>query len=249
MLRLIQTDQIDEYPQQWIDLPHGADYQQALQKQIDPWLTKIFGFHLLKLGQLSIELDTQRCPIHHQINMANAGQNLHVRADHQHLPLAHKTIDACLLAHLLPFEHNPYQILREVDRILVDDGWLILSSFNLFSVLGLGKLVPVLKSTLPYSSNMFTELRLLDWLALLNYEVLYHSNFQVLPKHSHIESFLTTHFPVLGCLNVIIARKRTIPLTLDPLQKHKLRLHFGRKITGTVNTYDQCKTNDRYKKQ
>lgn len=243
MPRLIQTAQIDEYPQKWTDLPHGADYQSALQEQIDPWLAKIFGFHLLKLGQLSIELDTNRCSIHHQINMANGGQNLHVQADYQRLPLANKTIDACMLAHLLTFEHNPYQTLREVDRVLVDDGWLILSGFNLLSLLGLGKMVPVLKSRLPYSSNMFTELRLLDWLALLNYEVLYHSNFQVLPKHSAVESFLTTHFPVLGCMNVIVARKRTVPLTLDPLQKHKLRLHFGKKITGTVNTYE------RYKKQ
>lgn len=238
MLRLICTPKVIEYPQKWADIPHGVEYQHALKTQIDPWLTKIFGFHLLKLGQLSIDLDTKKCVIHHQINMANSGEKLHVQADYHQLPLANKSIDGCLLTHLLPYDPNPYQLLREVDRVLVDDGWLVMSGFNLLSLLGVGKIIPILRSRQPYSSYMFTELRLLDWLALLNYEILHHGCFQVLPWNSWGERFLSTHIPAVGCLNLIVARKRTIPLSLNPLQQYKLRFNWSKKVMGTARTYE-----------
>ncbi|MEM8266510.1 SAM-dependent methyltransferase, partial [Morganella morganii] len=49
----------------------------------------------------------------------------------------------------------------------IDDGWLVIRSFNPFSLLGLGKLVPGLRRRQPYVSRMFTQMRLLDWLSLL----------------------------------------------------------------------------------
>lgn len=236
MISLIRTPRIIGYPQKWQDIPHGVEYQQALQTQLNPWLAKLFGFHLLKLGQLSIDIDTQKCAISHQINMANGGENLHVQADYHQLPLAEKSIDACLLTHLLPYNDNPYQLLREVDRVLIDDGWLLMSSFNLFSLLGAGKMIPLLRSRPPYSSYMYSELRLLDWLALLNYEILHHRCFRVLPWNSFSENFFSTHIPAVGCLNLIVARKRTIPLTLNPLKNYRLKLSWGKKVLGTART-------------
>jgi SAM-dependent methyltransferase len=239
LLRLIRTPKIIHHPQKWTDIPRGSCYQQTLQAQLNPWLTKIFGYHLLKLGQLSIDIDTQKCAVHHHINMANSGDNLHVQADYHHLPLANKSIDACLLAHLLPYDNNPYRLLREIDRVLVDDGWLVISGFNLLSLMGLSKLVPVLRSRQPYSSYMYAELRLLDWLTLLNYEILHHGCFQVLPWNSISEKFLTAHIPAVGCLNMIIARKRTVPLTLTPLKQYQLKLNWGKKVMGTARTCER----------
>ena len=34
---------------------------------------------------------------------------------------------------------------READRVLIDDGWLVISSFNPMSLMGMRKLVPVLR--------------------------------------------------------------------------------------------------------
>jgi hypothetical protein len=60
---------------------------------------------------------------------------------------------------------------------------------------------------------MFTQTRLLDWLGLLNYEVMMKSRFQVLPWCMKGGKTLSTHLPALGCMTVIVARKRTLPLT------------------------------------
>lgn len=167
----------------------GEYYRAALEQQLQPWWPKLFGFHLLKIGSLSAELTTDKCAISHQVNVGMSGAALQVRADVYQLPFAAKSVDACLLAHSLPYADDPHRMLREVDRILVDDGWLVISAFNPFSLLGLAKLVPRLRQRQPYASRMFTQMRLLDWLSLLNYEVLCQTRFHVLPWHRKGGSF------------------------------------------------------------
>ena len=37
-------------PDRWGDLPWGELYRKALERQLNPWFTKMYGFHLLKIG-------------------------------------------------------------------------------------------------------------------------------------------------------------------------------------------------------
>ncbi|VEA72018.1 Methyltransferase domain [Serratia rubidaea] len=215
------------------ELPWGEYYRAALEQQLQPWWPKLFGFHLLKIGSLSAELTTDKCAISHQVNVGMSGAGLQVRADAYQLPFAAKSVDACLLAHSLPYADDPHRMLREVDRILIDDGWLVISSFNPLSLLGLAKLVPRLRQRQPYASRMFTQMRLLDWLSLLNYEVLCQTRFHVLPWHRRGGKFLSTHLPALGCMSMIVARKRTLPLTPTPLKMGACKPSLGRAVGAT----------------
>ena len=155
-------------PTHWAELPKGEYYREALEKELKPWFAKMYGFHLLKIGNLSAEINTEACAISHQVNVSLAGNPMQVRADPLHLPFAEKSVDACLLAHTLPWCSDPHRLLREADRVLIDDGWMILTGFNPVSLMGLRKLVPVLRKGTPYNSRMFTLMRQLDWLALLS---------------------------------------------------------------------------------
>ncbi|GAA3577247.1 class I SAM-dependent methyltransferase [Gibbsiella greigii] len=220
-------------PRSWGGLLWGEYYRDALERQLQPWWPKLFGFHLLKLGNLSAELATEKCAISHQVNVGLEGDNLQVIAAPYQLPFAAKSVDACLLAHTLSYADDPHRMLREVDRVLIDDGWLVISSFNPFSLLGLGKLVPGLRRRQPYASRMFTQMRLLDWLSLLNYEVLYQARFQVLPWHRLGGKFLSTHLPALGCMSVIVARKRTVPLTPVPMKVGARKPSLSRAVGAT----------------
>lgn len=168
-------------PVSWDDLPQGEHYREALEHQLNPWFAKMYGFHLLKVGNLSAEIDSEACAVSHQVNVSLQGSPMQVTADPLHLPFADKSVDVCLLAHTLPWCSDPHRLLREADRVLIDDGWLILSGFNPVSLMGLRKLIPVLRKTSPYNSRMFTLMRQLDWLSLLNFEVLHYSRFHVLP--------------------------------------------------------------------
>ncbi|RKQ39352.1 class I SAM-dependent methyltransferase [Enterobacter sp. R1(2018)] len=225
-------------PHHWGQLPWGEYYREALESQLRPWLGKMFGFHLLKIGNLSAEIDTSGCAISHQVNVALQGAQLQVNADPLHLPFAGKSVDACLLAHTLPWSPDPHGLLREADRVLIDDGWLVISSFNPISLLGLGKTIPFLRKRIPYNSRMFTPMRQFDWLALLNFEVVYQRGFQVLPWHKNGGKMLSTHLPALGCMHVIVARKRTLPLTLNPLKNRKAKSQI-RSAVGATRQYHE----------
>ncbi|WAY95511.1 SAM-dependent methyltransferase, partial [Serratia marcescens] len=85
----------------------------------------------------------------------------------------------------------------------------------------------------PYVSRMFTQMRLLDWLSLLNYEVLYQARFHVLPWHRKGGKFLCTHLPALGCMSVIVARKRTLPLTPTPMKLGARKPSLSRAVGAT----------------
>lgn len=225
-------------PLHWAELPWGEYYREALDRQLQPWLAKMYGFHLLKIGTLSAEVNTEPCAISHQVNVATRGENTQVLADPLHLPFEGRSIDACLLAHTLPWCQDPHGLLREVDRVLIDDGWLVISGFNPLSLLGLAKLVPFKRRRVPYNSRMFSSMRLLDWLSLLNFEVLYQSHFHVLPWQRQGGRVISTHLPALGCMQVIVARKRTIPLTLNPMKQRKGKNQI-RQAVGATRQYSE----------
>ena len=225
--------QIVSAPERWAELPRGEYFRDALELQLKPWLTKMYGFHLLKIGNLSAEINTESCAISHQVNISLDGQPIQVKADPLHLPFAEKSVDACLLAHTLPWCNDPHRLLLEADRVLIDDGWLVISGFNPMSLMGMRKLVPVLRRKSPYNSRMFTFMRQLDWLSLLNFEVMYFSGFQVLPWTRQGGKMLTTHLPALGCMQLIVARKRTIPLTLNPMKQSKAKAQIRQAVGAT----------------
>jgi Methylase involved in ubiquinone/menaquinone biosynthesis len=220
-------------PGHWSDMPWGEYYREALERQLKPWLTKLYGFHLLKIGNLSAEINTEACAISHQVNVSLDGNPIQVKADPLALPFAEKSVDACLLAHTLPWCSDPHRLLRETDRVLIDDGWLIITSFNPVSLVGLRKMVPLLRKTSPYNSRMFTLTRQLDWLALLNFEVLQQGRMQVLPWTKQGGRLLSTHLPALGCIQFIVARKRTIPLTLNPMKQNKAKNRIQQAVGAT----------------
>lgn len=223
-------------PVHWDELPWGRSSKLALELELKPWLEKIFGFHLLKIGNLSTDVNTEECAISHQVNIAQQGTNLQVQASPLALPFAAKSVDACLLAHTLNWCSDPHRLLREVDRVLLNDGWLIISGYNPISVMGAAKMVPVLRARSPFNSRMFTTMRLLDWLSLLNFEVIYRRGFHVLPWHQQGGKMLSTHLPALGSMQLLIARKRTLPLTLTPM-KHRQKNKPVPSAVGATKEY------------
>ena len=188
-------------PDCWGDLPWGELYRKALERQLNPWFTKMYGFHLLKIGNLSAEINCEACAVSHQVNVSAQGMPVQVQADPLHLPFADKSVDVCLLAHTLPWCTDPHRLLREADRVLIDDGWLVISGFNPISLMGLRKLVPVLRKTSPYNSRMFTLMRQLDWLSLLKSRILLqaYNNWLTpyLDKIVKLDIFLTSFLQII----------------------------------------------------
>ena len=209
-------------PQSWYELPLGDWLSAEIQERLDLWCPLLFGYHLLKLGALSGRLSCNHSAIRHQSCVALAGEHVGIVAELTALPIRDQSIDACLLAHTLDFVADPHQVLREVERVLTADGWLLLSGFNPHSLVGLGRLVPRLRRQQPWHARMFSPERLCDWLELLGFEIIHYEAFGFSSFSSGCrihwwrENLGRDYCSYFASVYMLAARKRTAPLTPEP---------------------------------
>ena len=81
----------------------------------------------------------------------------------------------------IPSNHheNPHGVLRELDRVLRADGYIVILGFNPVSLWGLRHFLSRRRFP-PGSRRLISEHRLRDWLSLLNFSV-DHSSFHYFP--------------------------------------------------------------------
>jgi len=200
----------------WLQLSDGEHLKMQTQHLVDSSVSHCFGYHLLKLGQLSAQLKTTTCPIPHQINCAESGNNIGIQADLHHLPFQDSTIDCCILVHELDFSSDPHQLLREIDRVLTLDGTLIISGYNPYSIFG-GK--SLLKPQNPHTARLFSPNRVVDWLHLLGFEIKQKQHFDYIssqPKSSItklIEGIGQRYLSFFCSVYFIEAKKQCTPMT------------------------------------
>ncbi len=222
-------------PLNWHDLPNGEHIRKTICHELDNWWPRFFGYHLLKLGELSVEIDSKESRIPHKVNVARYCEQSNVIADIDDLPFQEHSVDACLLSHSLEFNVDPHHILREADRVLIPNGHLIITGYNPASLAGLNKIVPLRRNSLPWNGRFFTPMRVKDWLNLLGYEILSDKRFLHSTLHSpiktqswcyrHWQKFADNYLSSFGSVYVIVAKKRVHPLT--PIRpKWKIRPNF-----------------------
>lgn len=93
--------------------------------------------------------------------------------DFADLPFASQSLDLIVLPHVLEFAAEPHQVLREVERVLIPEGQVIICGFNPASLWGIKQSTGRLSGAhfLPQNAEFISLLRLKDWLKLLNMEV------------------------------------------------------------------------------
>ncbi|SFC14222.1 class I SAM-dependent methyltransferase [Pseudoalteromonas denitrificans] len=227
-------------PQSWQEFPHGDHLQNEIEQKISKWLPRIFGYHFLKLGDLSGQLDTQACCIKHQICVAPECNRAGVLAEIDELPFAEHSVDGCLLSHCLEYYSDPHHILRETQRVLLPGGYIILTGFNPFSFCGLARLLPFSRQKLPWSGRFFTPARVKDWLNLLGFEIINDEKFiySSLARGSRLsrfepwKDFCQQYFKPIGSVYMIVARKRVSPLTPIKPKWHARPPQFAPAVKG-----------------
>lgn len=95
------------------------------------------------------------------------------------LGIASDSVDIVLLPHVLEAHEDPYGVLRELDRVLRSDGYVVILGFNPVSYWGLRHLLSRRRFP-PGCQRLISEHRLRDWLGLLNFSV-DHSSFHYFP--------------------------------------------------------------------
>ena len=160
-----------DQPKSWQHLPNGELILSNINETLASWWPKFFGYHLLKIGALSAEIDSSRSPIKHQLTLSQHEERCDVVADIDDLPLLEHSVDVCVLAHALEFSLDPHHVVREANRVLIPNGYLVITGFNPFSLVGLNKFIPYRRKQTPWNERLFSPMRVKDWLHLMGFEI------------------------------------------------------------------------------
>lgn len=152
------------------------------QQQADELLADVFGYHALQLGWPAFQaLRGNRMPHRWRVQPefesdTSAARPADTWFDSRAWPLPADTLDLVVLPHALERSADPHACLREVERVLIPEGQVLITGLNPLSFWGWrqSRHARRLSRTAP-SDGMTAALigyhRLRDWLRLLGFEV------------------------------------------------------------------------------
>lgn len=201
--------------------------------QLDELLSNLFGYYLVQVGATMedyllagsrirnhIVIDDDwplNCPDEHEARILG----LHGNAGS--LPLQADSIDVVVLPHTLEFQPAPHQVLREVERVLVSEGHVVILGFNPWSLWGCRRLAGRWRrQPWPWGGTFRSAPRIRDWLALLGFDVVItrYSFFRPPLRHQGLmdrlgwlERLGGRCWPFLGGVYIIVAKKQVVTLT------------------------------------
>ena len=178
----------------WLETAPGRYVLAWEQEQFDALVADIFGFNAVQIGLLELPaLRSNRMPFvfaagefpdptsHGDRTNDDGGDGrasasrmpAQIRVHLEELPFASQSIDLLVLPHALEFADDPHRVLREVERVLMPEGQVVISGFNPMSLWGLRQVVGRSFDApfLPIEGQFLALPRLKDWLKLLGFEV------------------------------------------------------------------------------
>lgn len=196
----------------WLQTAPGQYLLGWEQAQFDLAVADLFGYNALQLGLAELEalranrmphrwlaLPEELAPLDPLLNGslistqgarsvdsrtdAALAPRVALIADAAALPFPAASLDLVVLPHTLELSADPHQVLREVERVLVPEGRVVISGFNPASLWGLrqgrGRLglklglggADATHLYLPEAGDFIGPWRLRDWLRLLGFDV------------------------------------------------------------------------------
>lgn len=240
LMREARISSRPNYPEHWQALSQGNNVRVELELALSPIMERIFGYYLVKLGNLSSEMQVASSPIKQQFNLSQTLiESSHVQSKSSRLPLKNNCVDAFLLVAELDFAQDPHQIIREINRAITSNGHVVIAGFNPFSLAGIMKYLPINRKNMLHDGRFFTAARIKDWLQLLDFEIIqqeqvvYSGLFMRtrLNQSSTVQKWCKRYLPWFSSMYVIVARKREVPLS--PIKpRWKLQPKFSSSAAG-----------------
>lgn len=168
----------------WLESPVGRYVLDWEQAQLARLTVDIFGYNALQIGMPQIDgLAASRMPnrwltdsavhVHAGGTFKTPERQVVVAHDFSELPFETQSIDLIILPHVLEFTDEPHQLLREVERVLIPEGRVIITGFNQTSFWGARQLAGRMNDHyfLPQEGEFISFTRMKDWLKLLSMEI------------------------------------------------------------------------------
>ncbi len=230
----------------WLEGPVGRRLLALEEQIICDKLEQVFGFQLLQIGTWgeSHRFVQHSKTLRHSVLCAEACEGVDVIGHADELPIASDSVDAVILPHTLEQHNDPHQVLREVQRVLVCDGHVIIMGFTRMSALGLRQLLTPGKSTI---GHPLAERRITDWLRLLNLEPIGSTRYFYTPPIEHegllertagLEHFGRKWWPFLNGAYALTAKKSMVRVSMVGPRWHRRRRVVGGLAEPATRTAD-----------
>lgn len=213
-----------------------ADVEEALLQEVLP---NLFGYHLLQLGIPMARDIYAASRINHRMTLDDvpplipdrtAGRSRFL-GDSDRLPFPSASLDVLLLPHTMEFADNPHEVLREVERVLIPEGHVVILGFNPWSLFGLKRVLRGWRKTTPWCGHFYSATRMRDWLALLGFDTVRVEKYffqpplqnrRLLRSLAGLERLARRWWLVPGGGYVLVAKKREATLTpIKPRWRNK----------------------------
>ena len=211
----------------WFSRMPGREIAGRQIEQLDRLLPNLFGYHLLQVGRLGdLDLLSKSRILNRNIIEIDGEERGHnypvVRGSATALPVESDSVDVVVMPHILEFEAQPHEALRESARVIVPEGHLLICGFNPWSLLGCWRYLKRHQQPVPWRGRFLALTRLRDWLALLGFDVLSQdacffkppfSNERLLRRLDFLESVGARMPAYFSGAYVLVARKRVTTIT------------------------------------
>lgn len=218
--------QANRMPHRWVALP-----EEAMPWTLPPdGMVTVQGAHTIDGDAApAASLSPQESPAADESSQVLRLPSVALVTDAAALPFPAASLDLVVLPHTLELSADPHQVLREVERVLVPEGRVVICGLNPLSLwglrqararlakrlgldpLGLGQLY------LPEAGEFIAPWRTRDWLRLLGFEVeserfgCYRPAVRTerwLQRLSWLDGAGARWWPILGAVYVFVAVKR-----------------------------------------
>ena len=211
-------------PKAWSDIGNGQFIQVQTEQLLNMHCRQIFGDYVLHVGHLSspvcLTQNLIKCTLYalpDKPKQENVNHNQGVfLSDKCHLSITESSIDMVTLFHGLDFTNDPHLLLREAERVLRSDGYLVLTGFNPFSQAGLLRFSPFYQQHLMKQARFFSLARVTEWLAVLGFVVR-------TVDYINTPKILGQSFSAFADAYFVVAQKQEIPLSVSRLKFAKLK--------------------------
>lgn len=154
----------------WFDSEAGQLMLKRQQALVNEAIAGSFGYHLLQLSVDSrLQLfDNSQVQNNYQCYPLSSSGNL--RCEFDQLPFASESLDVVVVHHVQEYVSNPHVLLREMQRVVIPHGHLVIIGFNPWSILGLYAQFARFLPCSIWQNHSIGPGRIKDWLSLLGFE-------------------------------------------------------------------------------
>lgn len=214
---------------EWYQSPLGQRFSQIEKRQLDSVLPTLFGYHLVQVGQYSETPLLQASKISHCSVMHASSQSFvpslcdtHLAGLPHAMPIASDSVDVVILNHVLEFSLQPHAVLREVERVLVPEGHVVMLMFNPWGMWLPHRLLFRWRKSPPWCGQFISATRSKDWLALLGFDVTHSRGYffrpalqqsALLDRLGWFDSLGERFWPIFGGAYMLVAKKKVTTLT------------------------------------